>query len=162
MKKFILLYGPPGIGKTTVGRKLQEELEKSMFLDVDNIWDINPFNVNDDNIQMVESNLEFLIRNFSKNPSLDYMICVWLIQTEQSFEFMKKISKDIEERFFVRLTCDKNILKSRMIDDNRHQVNIDYSMYLHDRFKPLEDKLIDTSSIGISDVVAEIKKFIQN
>ena len=36
MKKFILIYGPPGIGKTTVGRELQEELNKCMFLDVDN------------------------------------------------------------------------------------------------------------------------------
>jgi len=160
MKKFILIYGPPGIGKTTVGRELQEVLNNSMFLDVDNLWDINPFEVNNDNIQMVETNLEFMIENYSKNDSLDYLICVWVIQTKESFEFMKSISSMIDDRKFIRLTCEKEALKDRMISDNRPQINIDYSMYLQDKYIPLEDILVDTSNLTVKEIVSEIKEKI--
>jgi len=160
MKKFILIYGPPGIGKTTVGRELQEELNNCMFLDVDNLWDINPFEVNNDNIQMVETNLEFMIENYSKNDSLDYLICVWVVQTKESFEFMKSISSMIDDRKLIRLTCGKEALKDRMISDNRPQINIDYSMYLQDKYIPLEDILVDTSNLTVKEIVSEIKEKI--
>jgi len=109
---------------------------------------------------MVETNLEFMIENYSKNDSLDYLICVWVIQTKESFEFMKSISSMIDDRKFIRLTCEKEALKDRMISDNRPQINIDYSMYLQDKYIPLEDILVDTSNLTVKEIVSEIKEKI--
>ena len=45
-----------GVGKTTVSKELKNRLQKSVFLDGDWCWDMNPFVVNDETKAMVMDN----------------------------------------------------------------------------------------------------------
>ena len=47
MKTLIVLNGPMGVGKTTVGKELCRRLTPSIFLDGDWCWDLHPFSVTD-------------------------------------------------------------------------------------------------------------------
>ena len=63
-KKFIVINGVMGVGKTTVSKKLYKELENSFWLDGDNCWTMNPFIVNEENKDMVLNNISFILNNF--------------------------------------------------------------------------------------------------
>ena len=46
MKHLYLIGGTMGVGKTTAGKCLKAMLERSVFLDGDWCWDMNPFSGN--------------------------------------------------------------------------------------------------------------------
>ena len=45
MVKLIIINGAPGAGKSVVGNLLFSRLDNSTFLDGDDVWRINPFEV---------------------------------------------------------------------------------------------------------------------
>ena len=50
-----------GAGKSTVSEQLLKETENSIYLDGDWCWNMNPFTVNEENIEMVLKNIIFLL-----------------------------------------------------------------------------------------------------
>ena len=61
MKKLIIINGTMGAGKSTVSELLLKETENSIYLDGDWCWNMNPFTVNEENIEMVLKNIIFLL-----------------------------------------------------------------------------------------------------
>ena len=61
MKKLIIINGTMGTGKSTVSELILKKLEKSVYLDGDWCWNMNPFTVNEENIEMVLKNIIFLL-----------------------------------------------------------------------------------------------------
>ena len=61
MKKLIIINGTMGAGKSTVSEQLLKETENSIYLDSDRCWNMNPFTVNEENIEMVLKNIIFLL-----------------------------------------------------------------------------------------------------
>jgi broad-specificity NMP kinase len=57
MKELIIINGTMGIGKSVTCKELNRKLDKSVWLDGDWCWMMNPFIVNDENKQMVEDNI---------------------------------------------------------------------------------------------------------
>ena len=49
MKKLIIINGTPGVGKTTICKALNQNVENSVWLDGDWCWMINPFKVTEEN-----------------------------------------------------------------------------------------------------------------
>lgn len=68
MKRLILLSGPPGVGKSAVGKRLKMKLERSVFLDGDWCWDLHPFVVNEETKRLARANIRALLGNFLKSP----------------------------------------------------------------------------------------------
>ncbi len=64
MKKIYIIGGTIGVGKTTVSKELKNRLHKSVFLDGDWCWDMNPFVVNDETKVMVMDNICYVLNNF--------------------------------------------------------------------------------------------------
>lgn len=62
MKTLIVLNGPMGVGKTTVGKELCRRLTPSIFLDGDWCWDLHPFSVTDATKALVMDNIRALLR----------------------------------------------------------------------------------------------------
>ena len=60
MKKLIIINGTMGVGKSTVSELLLKETENSIS-DSDRCWNMNPFTVNEENIEMVLKNIIFLL-----------------------------------------------------------------------------------------------------
>ncbi|WP_178382852.1 AAA family ATPase, partial [Paenibacillus sp. P46E] len=55
MKKFIVISGTMGVGKTTISKELLESLNNAIWLDGDWCWMMNPWVINEENIRMVEN-----------------------------------------------------------------------------------------------------------
>ena len=60
-EKLIIINGTMGAGKSTVSEQLLKETENSIYLDGDWCWNMNPFTVNEENIEMVLKNIIFLL-----------------------------------------------------------------------------------------------------
>lgn len=66
-------------GKSTVSKKLQSNLEKSVFLDGDWCWNLHPWNYSERNKKMVLRNIQYLSQSFIDNPEFDYVIFCWVL-----------------------------------------------------------------------------------
>lgn len=82
MKRLILLSGPMGVGKTTVAELLYRRLERSVFLDGDWCWKMNPFTVTDETKAMVLDNITHLLRNFLSCTQLETVIFCWVMDSQ--------------------------------------------------------------------------------
>lgn len=78
-KKLIIINGVMGVGKTSVSKALYKQLDNSFWLDGDNCWMMNPFEVTSENKYMVIDNITYLINNFIKNSKSKHIILNWVI-----------------------------------------------------------------------------------
>ncbi len=84
MKTLIVLNGPMGVGKTTVGKELCRRLTPSIFLDGDWCWDLHPFSVTNVTKALVMDNIRALLRRDLDCPEVDYVVFVWVLQQEET------------------------------------------------------------------------------
>lgn len=119
MKKLILINGTMGIGKTTICRELNKKLNNSVWLDGDWCWMMNPFNVTEENKVMVIDNITYLLRNFLKNSSYEYVIFDWVMHQESIINDILKKLEDIQnfKTYKLTLICSKDELKKRILRD---------------------------------------------
>lgn len=89
-KKLIIINEVMGVGKTTISKALYKKLDNSFWLDGDNCWMMNPFEVTDENKFMVLDNISYILNNFIKNSKSKYIVFNWVIHTE---DIMKDILK---------------------------------------------------------------------
>jgi len=57
MKKLIIINGTMGVGKTTTCNLLYKHFDKSIWLDGDWCWMMNPWDFNEENRKMVKKNI---------------------------------------------------------------------------------------------------------
>lgn len=70
MKTLYLIGGAMGVGKSTVCGELNKTLPKSVYLDGDWCWNMDPFVVTEETKAMVLSNAQYLLNSFIAAPSL--------------------------------------------------------------------------------------------
>lgn len=129
MKKLIVINGVPGAGKTTTCKALYKVLEGSVWLDGDWCWMMNPFVANEENKEMVEQNINYLLRNFLTNSSYKYVIFNWVIPNESIIHRILSKLEDLEfEPYKISLICSPKIIRQRMELDNRPEKQIDSSI----------------------------------
>lgn len=78
-KILYLIGGPMGVGKTTVGQALKQQLPNSVFLDGDWCWDAEPFQVTEETKTMVLDNICYLLNNFIHCSAYQHIIFVWVM-----------------------------------------------------------------------------------
>lgn len=69
MKKLIIINGTMGVGKTTISKEVHKSLDKSVWLNGDWCWMMNPWVFSEENIRMVMDNITYLLRNYLTNHS---------------------------------------------------------------------------------------------
>ncbi len=81
-----------GVGKSTVCAELLKRMDDAVYLDGDWLWNMNPFNVTEENKEMVLNNIGFVIGSFLKNSGFKNIIFCWVIHTEDIFnEILKRL-----------------------------------------------------------------------
>ncbi|MGF7146342.1 shikimate kinase [Anaerotaenia torta] len=73
MKKVVIINGPIGVGKTTVGKLLCNRLDKSAFIDGDWCFDLHPFIANKETKDMAIDNIVHMINNYLNCSHCDYV-----------------------------------------------------------------------------------------
>ncbi|XTR39161.1 AAA family ATPase [Paraclostridium tenue] len=161
-KKLIIINGVMGVGKTTISKALYKKLDNSFWLDGDNCWMMNPFEVTDENKFMVLDNISYILNNFIKNSKSKYIIFNWVIHTEDIMkDILNKIDSSSVDVYKITLMCSKENLINRINKDIklglRYEDNIKRSLDRLELYNKMDTVKIDTSNKSIEDIVDEIK-----
>lgn len=161
MKKLIIINGTMGAGKTTVCKQLLQSLDRSVWLDGDWCWMMHPWTVNEENIIMVESNINFILRSYLKSTSFDYVIFSWVLHRQEIIDRLLAGLADLNfEHQLVTLTCSEAALRRRMQGDQRTEEQIRRSLERLSFYHEMGALAVDTSEIGVNEVVKQVRQAI--
>ena len=77
--KVIILNGPMGVGKTTVGKLIAEKCPGTAFIDGDWCMDLHPFVGNHETKAMAVDNILHMVGNYMKCSACKMIVLVWLM-----------------------------------------------------------------------------------
>ena len=157
--KVIIINGPMGVGKTTVGKYISENNMGTAFIDGDWCLDIHPFVGNRETKTMAIDNILHMIDNYRKCSVCQMIVLVWLMDNhwvyESIIEGITKLQMDIRS---VTLICDKANLLRRWENDRNCEWRTDKWLEISVKslsyFSSLENS-IDTSDLS-RDKVADM------
>jgi broad-specificity NMP kinase len=151
MKKLYIIGGTMGVGKTTVSKELKTRLSKSVLLDGDWCWDMNPFVVNDETKAMVMDNICYLLNNFIHCSEYENIIFCWVLHEQEIIDsILSKLDIENIKVISISLLCSEKALRERI------QKDIDNKLRSNDVLErsigrlPLYEKL-DTLKIEVSE-----------
>jgi broad-specificity NMP kinase len=167
MKKLIIVNGTMGVGKTTTCKILNKKLNKSVFLDGDLCWDMNPFIVTRETKEMAISNITHLLHNFLTCSECDYVIFNWVLDKESVYQAILEALSDLNfELYRITLVCNEETLESRWYKDKINEWRIpewpQVSKKSLELFDSLEAIKIDTNNISAEDAANQICDYIMN
>lgn len=116
--KVIMINGPMGVGKTTVGKYIAEKYGGTAFIDGDWCLDIHPFVGNRKTKIMAIDNILHMIDNYRKCSICQMVVLAWLMDEQWVYQkIVDGISElGLEAKSFT-LICDKNTLINRWEND---------------------------------------------
>lgn len=161
MKKIIFIGGTMGVGKTTTSKALHHILQPSIWLDGDWCWQMNPWNFNETNKQMVIENICYLLNNYIQNDNFQYIIFSWVMHKQEIInEILSHLNLQGSKQYHFSLVCSKANLEERMKNDNRDEDSINTSLKRLHMYQQLDTIKITTDYQNINDVANQIKKMI--
>lgn len=165
MKKLIIISGTMGVGKSTTCDKLFKQLDKSVYLDGDCCWNMNPFIVNEENKNMVINNITYLLRSYLKNSSFEYIIFSWVLHEQSIFKQILDPLSDLDFTLYnISLICSPKALKDRLNKDVelgiRNEEIINRSIERIPLYNKLDTIKIDTTLLSLDQTANEIIKII--
>ena len=118
MKRLYMIGGPMGVGKTAACRQLQQLLDRSVFLDGDWCWDMEPFQVNEETKAMVMENICFLLNNFLRCSAYETIVFCWVMHEQGIIdEILRKLDVGKYQVYRISLVCAPEELERRIRKD---------------------------------------------
>ena len=117
--KVIILNGPMGVGKTTVGKLIAEKCPGTAFIDGDWCMDLHPFVGSRETKAMAVDNILHMIGNYMKCSACKMIVLVWLMDDPWVLQSLTEglIALQAEIRN-VTLVCDRENLLCRWENDH--------------------------------------------
>ena len=161
MKKLYIIGGTMGVGKTTVSKELKNRLNKSVFLDGDWCWDMNPFVVNDETKAMVMDNICYLVNNFIHCSEYENVIFCWVLHEQEIIDsILSRLDKQNIKIISISLLCNEKALQKRIEKDIDNKLRRKEDLKRSIERLPLYEKLdtikIDVSEKKVTETVTEI------
>jgi len=165
MKKYIIINGSPGTGKTTVGRKIAESMGRCAYIDGDFVIELHPHIDYKETYPMQKDNILHMSKNYFDFAHCDTIVLSWIMGESLTAEFIADLTKmGYDVRHFI-LTCDKAVLKDRWYKDSvadwRSDEFLIFATELLEQFSKRKDgNIVDTSDHSIDEAAARIKSTI--
>lgn len=163
MKTIYIVGGAMGVGKTSVCRVMQREIENSVFLDGDWCWDAHPFQVTEETKKMVLENICFLLNQFIGCSAYQNIIFCWVLHEQEIIDsILKNLNSTDCTIKNVSLICDETELKARLRNDIANGLRtddvIERSLSRISKYNSLDTIKIHTNGKSIKEVADEIIK----
>lgn len=161
MKTLYLIGGTMGVGKTTVCRELKNQLPRSVFLDGNWCWDMNPFVVTEETKAMVLDNITTLLKNFLRCSAYDHVIFCWVMHQQAILDqILSRLDLTGVTVVPVSLVCSQEVLLQRLNQDVSAGLRQTDILLRSPQRLPLYDALdthkIDTSCATVPEIVQAI------
>lgn len=157
--KVIIINGPMGVGKTTVGKFIADHHPGTALIDGDWCMDIHPFVGNPETRAMAVDNILHMIGNYGKCSVCSMVVLVWLMDDphviQRIMDGLSALKADVKS---VTLICSRESLIHRWENDPdcdwRTEQWLNVSLKSLPGFSAM-DHVIDTSDLSV-DQVAEL------
>lgn len=161
MKMLYLIGGPMGVGKSTVCRRLKEELPNSVFLDGDWCWDASPFQVTEETKRMVLDNICHLLNNFIRCTAYENIIFCWVMHEQSIIDnIVERLAMDSCIVKAISLICEEESLRERLTKDIEKGIRtpdvVERSLVRIPLYEGLKTIKIDTTGKSVNLVAREI------
>jgi len=148
----IIVNGAPATGKSAVVRHLHARLDNSALLDADDVWRINPFEVNDRTRKLAEDNITSVLRHYIE-AGYEYVILAWVLHDHAIIDHLLGGLKDLAKLIHVfTLVAYEQVLLDRMRNDPGRTTDPQLALRRLRQTKSLNTQKIDTSSTSPEDV----------
>jgi len=118
MKTLYMIGGTMGVGKTTLCRQMQQQLDNCVFLDGDWCWDAKPFQVTDETKSMVMDNICCLLNNFIRCSAYQNILFCWVMHEQWIIdEILSRLDTADCRIISVSLICSAETLTERLRAD---------------------------------------------
>jgi len=161
MKKYIIINGSPGTGKTTVGRKIAEAVGRCAYIDGDFVIELHPHVDYKETYPMQKDNILHISKNYYNFTHCDTVVLSWIMGESLVVDFIADITTmGYDVQHFI-LTCDKAVLKDRWYKDSvadwRSDEFLVFATELLEQFSKRKDgNMIDTSGLSVDEAVNRI------
>jgi shikimate kinase len=161
MKKLYIIGGTMGVGKTTVSKELKNRLSKSVFLDGDWCWDMNPFVVNNETKAMVMDNICYMLNNFIHCSEYENIIFCWVLHEQEIIDsILLRLDKQNINVISISLLCKEKALRERIQKDIDNKLRskdvLERSIERIHLYEKLDTVKIEVSEKTVADTVNEI------
>ena len=161
MKTLYMIGGTMGVGKTTLCRQMQQQLDNCVFLDGDWCWDADPFVVNDETKAMVEDNICHLLNNFIRCSAYENVIFCWVMHQQEIIDGilsrLDTVGCDVK---CVSLVCSEAALRTRLEKDVTDGIRLPDVIERSVARLPMYEKLntirMDTTYMNVYDTACAI------
>lgn len=152
-----------GAGKSAVGKELNRLANKSVWLDGDDLWRMNPFIVSDSTKLMVMANIRAVINNFLACPDIECVIFTWVMHEQGIIDdILSGLSLDGVEVKAVSLVLSEQALRRRLEKDIAAGIRqpdiVERSLGYLKKYDLLYTEKLDVSGISPEDAAARIIK----
>lgn len=152
-----------GAGKSAVGRELNRLANKSVWLDGDDLWRMNPFTVSDSTKLMVMANIRAVINNFLACPDIECVIFTWVMHEQGIIDdILSGLALDGVEVRAISLVLSEQALRRRLEKDIAAGIRqpdiVERSLGYLKNYVALDTEKIDVSGISPEEAAAKIIK----
>jgi len=160
LKKLIIINGTMGVGKTTICKRLLNELDYSVWLDGDWCWMMNPWIFSEENKKMVIENIAFILRNYLNNSTYRYVLFDWVIHEKNILDLILKQISDLHyELIWFSLLCSDHTLEKRLKNRGNNAAIIEHSIQRLEKYKNMDSIKINTDQ-DIETNIQLIKQYL--
>ena len=158
--RVIIINGPMGVGKTTVGKIIAEKHPGTAFIDGDWCMDLHPFVGNEETKSIAVDNILYMISNYQKCSVCSMVVLAWLIDESR---VMQKLAEGLSDLGLevnnVTLICNQEQLIRRWKNDRdcewRTDRWLDVSLKSLPAFRSMSHA-IDTGDLSAEQVADQI------
>ena len=158
--KVIILNGPMGVGKTTVGKYIADRCPGTAFIDGDWCLDLHPFVGNRETKAMAVDNILHMIGNYMKCSVCKMIVLVWLMDDpwvlQAITDGLAALQAEVKS---VTLVCDRENLIRRWENDHNCEWRTDewlkVSLASLPAFAAMENT-IDTVGLSVDRIAGRI------
>lgn len=160
LTKLIIINGAPGVGKSTVGNLLLSRLNNSAFLDGDEVWRINPFEVTDRTKDIVDRNIAFILRNYIK-ANYEYVILAWVFHQQSIIDRLLSRLNTLKFKVHIfTLICGEETLLERLRSEEDKGRQPERAIQRLRQSLTLETEILDTGVLKPDEIIGKIMEAV--